>query len=321
MTKLWPLGKTLAPMMHDLGMNQRKDHLDLFAVSILLACFTFWGMQQVLVKATLAEVPPLLQAGIRFAGATVLLWFWCQWRGIRLWERDGSLAMGLLAGGLFAIEFVCLFVGLQFSSASRVTVFLYTSPLWVAVLVPLAVPSERLARLQWLGLAFAFLAVAFTLREGFLAPEVQGQWRGDVLGVLAGMFWGLTTLVIRATRLSRISPEKLLFYQVALSGVLLPLGSWWRGEDWSTPWGALTWTSLSLQVVIGAFVTYLAWMWMLGRYPATKVSAFTFLTPVFSVLFGTLWLGEAITPALVGALVLIGAGIALVNHRPARPRA
>ncbi len=308
-------------MMHHLVMNQRKDHLDFFAVSILLACFAFWGMQQVLVKATLAEVPPLLQAGIRFAGATLLLWIWCLARGVKLWERDGSLAMGLLAGALFAIEFVCLFVGLQYSGASRVTVFLYTSPLWVAVLVPLAVPSEKLSRLQWLGLGFAFFAVAFTLREGFLAPEVPGQWRGDVLGVLAGMFWGLTTLVIRASGLSRISPEKLLFYQVALSGALLPLGSWWVGENWSHTWSALTWTSLGLQVVVGAFVTYLVWMWMLGRYPATKISAFTFLTPVFSVLFGTLWLGEPITPALIGALVLIGAGIALVNHRPTQPRA
>lgn len=301
-------------------MKQRKEHLDLYAVAVLLACFAFWGLQQVLVKATLTEVPPLLQASVRFAGATVLLMLWCRLRGVRLWERDGTLAMGLLAAALFAIEFVCLFVGLQYSSASRVTVFLYTSPLWVAVLVPLAVPSEKLSRIQWLGLACAFLAVAFTLREGFLAPEVAGQWRGDVLGLLGGMFWGLTTMVIRASGLSRIRAEKLLFYQVAFSGVALPLASLFAGETWPVQLSTFAWTSLTLQVVLGAFLTYLVWMWVLGHYPATKVSAFTFLTPVFSVIFGTLWLGESITPALLGALALIGVGIALVNHRPAAPK-
>ena len=107
-------------------MTARKDHLDALAVSLLLACCLFWGFQQVLVKATIAELPPVFQAALRFAGATVLLGLWCWWRSIPLFQRDGSLWIGILAGALFALEFACLYAGLQFSAASRLTVFLYT---------------------------------------------------------------------------------------------------------------------------------------------------------------------------------------------------
>ncbi|MES2244396.1 MAG: DMT family transporter [Pseudomonadota bacterium] len=297
-------------------MSARKTHLDTLSISLLLACCLFWGFQQVLVKATLAEVAPAFQAAIRFAGATVLLWLWCAWRGVKLFSADGSLRAGLLAGALFAGEFACLYVGLQYTSASRLTVFLYTSPFWVAALLPIWVKSETLRPVQWVGLACAFAAVAFALREGFSAAGAP-TWVGDVMALVAGMLWGLTTVVIRASSLARVSPEKLLFYQVAVSTVTLPLLSLALGERWSWSFSPFALTSLVLQTVVGAFASYLAWMWMLGRYPATKISVFVFLTPLFALLFGALWLKEAATPSLLAALVLVALGIVLVNRKPA----
>lgn len=297
-------------------MSARKTHLDTLAISLLLACCLFWGFQQVLVKATLAEVAPAFQAAIRFAGATVLLLAWCAWRGIKLFTADGSLRAGLLAGSLFAAEFACLYLGLQYTSASRLTVFLYTSPFWVAALLPIWVKSEKLRPVQWAGLACAFAAVAFALREGFGASAAS-TWAGDVMALVAGMLWGLTTVVIRASSLSRVSPEKLLLYQIAVSTVALPLVSLALGERWSWSFSPFAATSLVLQTVVGAFASYLAWMWMLGRYPATKISVFVFLTPLFALLFGVLWLNEAATPSLLAALVLVAIGIVLVNRKPA----
>jgi drug/metabolite transporter (DMT)-like permease len=298
-------------------MTSRKNHLDALAVSLLLVCCLFWGFQQVLVKATIAEVPPVFQAAIRFLGATVLLWLWSAWRGVRLFERDGSLGAGLLAGVLFAGEFACLYAGLQYSAASRLTVFLYTSPFWVAVLLPLFVKSERLRPVQWLGLALAFTAVVFALRERLGAASQPDQWRGDLLALSAGMLWGLTTIVIRSSRLRSTSPEKLLFYQVTVSTATLPVLSLLLGEQWVFTFSAFATTSLVLQTVAGAFASYLAWMWMLGRYPATKISAFVFLTPVFALLFGALWLHEPVTLNLIMALCLVALGIVLVNRKPA----
>jgi drug/metabolite transporter (DMT)-like permease len=293
----------------------RQHHLDGLAYALLIACCLFWGFQQVLAKATLTEVPPVLQSALRAVGATLLLVIWCRWRGIALLVRDGSLWMGLLAGSFFTFEFACIYLALQNTGASRVTVFLYTSPFWVAALLPFFVKSERMNRLQWLGLSCAFAAVVFALWGGLKAAGAAPL--GDVLALLAGASWGLTTVVIRASRLAKISAERLLFYQLASSAVCLPLVSLALGERWPAPasLSSFAWVSLFLQTAVGAFASYLVWMWMLTRYPAAKMSAFVFLTPVFSLVFAALWLGEPMTASLVIALGLVAAGMVLVNKR------
>lgn len=301
-------------------MTERRLQLDFLAVALLLACSVFWGFQQVLVKATLPEAPPVLQASLRFMGATVLLWLWSRVRGVTLLSADGTFKAGLVAGFLFCAEFICIYVGLQHTSASRLTLFLYTAPFWVALLLPFFVKTERLVLMQWIGMLLAFVAVAFALQDGLSQNQAHDLsalwWLGDVLALAAGALWGLTTVVIRSSSLIKISPEKLLFYQVAISAVLLPIVSLQLGESWDVHWSVFTLTSIALQTVVGAFASYLVWMWLLGRYPATKLSTFVFFTPVFALLFGTWWLGEPITPGLVAALMGVAVGIVLVNRKP-----
>lgn len=296
----------------------RREHLDPLAIGLLLACCLFWGLQQVLVKATIAELPPVFQASVRFGGATILLWLWCRARGIALFAADGSLRAGLLAGVLFATEFALMYTALAFSNASRVTIFVYTAPFWVAVFLPIAVAAERLRRMQWLGLVLAFLAVVFAFRSGMAQGKDAQQWLGDSLALGAGMAWGLTTVVIRSSGLTRLSPEKLLFYQVAVSAICLPVLSRMLGESWLWRWSPFAAVSLLLQTAIGAFASYLVWMWMLGRYPATRISVFVFLTPVFALLIASLWLAEPIGANLVASVVLVALGILLVNRRAPR---
>ncbi len=299
-------------------MTQRKTSLDGLAIGLLLACCLFWGFQQVLVKATIAEVPAVFQAAVRFNMALVLIWLWCRWRGIALFARDGSLWPGLLAGALFAAEFSCLYLALQFTGASRATVFLYTSPFWVALMLPLLVKSERLGAVQWAGLALAFVGVAFAFREGLAVSAGGGrQWLGDLLALGGGLFWGLTTVVIRSSRLGQVSPEKQLFYQVGVSAAALPLLSLGLGEAWVGTFSSFAISSLAIQTVVGAFISYLTWMWMLSHYPTTKMSAFVFLTPVFALMIGALWLHEPVTISLIAALALVTGGIVLVGRKSA----
>ena len=207
-------------------MSARRDDLDARAGAILLACCLFWGVQQVLVKATLPELAPVFQAAVRFVGALLLLWLWC-------------------------------------------------------------------------------------------------AWRGDLLGLAGGALWGLTTITIRSTSLARLLPEKMLFYQVAVAAISLPLVSLALGESWNWQWSPFAATSMLLQTVVGAFVSYLAWMWLLAHYPATRISVFVFLTPLFALAAGALWLKEPVTSGLVAALVLVAVGIVLVNRRaqPGKPLA
>jgi drug/metabolite transporter (DMT)-like permease len=295
---------------------QRKDHLDTFAITLLVVCCAFWGFQQILIKFASREIPPLWQASLRMAGATALLWLWCQFRGVKLFQRDGSLQGGLLVGLLFAAEFCFIYLGLQYTSASRLTVFLYTSPFWVALLLPRFVAAETLRKVQWIGLLIAFSAVGVAFSEGFLhSSPVVGQWKGDAMGLAAGMFWGLTTLAIRTTKVATVQAEKSLFYQLGVTALVCPVVSLALGETWGFNYSAMAWGSLFLQTAVGAFASYLAWMWMLRHYPATQMSTFTFLTPLFALVFGVVLLGEPLTLQLVLALVGVAAGIVLVSRK------
>ena len=111
------------------------------------------------------------------------------------------------------------------------------------------------------------------------------------------------------------SAEKTLFYQVAVTAAVAPLISLFLGETWGFDYSATAWTSIALQTVVGAFASYLTWMWMLRHYPATQMSTFTFLTPVFALVFGVALLGEPLTWQLVVALAGVAAGIVLVSRR------
>jgi drug/metabolite transporter (DMT)-like permease len=307
----------------------RKDHLDRLAITLLVVCCAFWGFQQILIKSTVAEVPPLWQASLRFAGAVVLLWLWCQWRRVPLFQKDGTLRAGLVAGLLFAGEFAFIYLGLMYTSASRLTVFLYTSPFVVALLLPRFVLSERLRTIQWVGLCVAFASVAVAFSEGFLKPTpamaqpplhvlgfgLPSQLLGDAMALAAGILWGLTTLTIRTTLLAQASAEKTLFYQVAVTALLAPLLSLALGETWSLQYSGAAWVSLALQTVVGAFASYLTWMWMLRHYPATQISSFVFLTPAFALVFGVGLLGEPLTLQLLLALAGVAVGMVLLSRR------
>jgi drug/metabolite transporter (DMT)-like permease len=299
--------------------DDRKTHLDALAVTLLVGCTALWGLGQVAAKVTLAEVPPLLQAAVRSLGAAVLLLLWARSRGLALWQRDGTLGGGLLAGGFFAAEFACIFIGLQYTSASRMAVFIYLAPFVVALGMPLISRSERLGPWQALGLAGAFAGVVWAFAEGFTAPALgPRQWFGDALGIAAAGLWGLTTLTLRGTRLTRALPEKTLLYQLLVSGLALGAASLWMGEPWPARLSAAAAWPLAFQTVIVTFASYLVWFWLLRHYPTTRISAFTLLTPMFGLLSGVLLLDEPATARLLVALLAVCAGIALVNLAPAR---
>ncbi len=294
----------------------RRERLDLLAVGLLITCCALWGLNPVAAKAALAEVPPLTQAALRSAGAALLVLVWAKARGMPLFERDATLRGGLVAGALFAAEFACIFIGLQFTSASRMVVFIYTAPFVVALGMPLIARGERLSAVQWLGLAAAFAGVAWAFAEAFSphAAAPPRQWLGDALGVAAALLWGATTLAIRATPLSTASAEKTLLYQLAVSALLLALAAPLAGESWPARWSALALGSLAFQTVIVTFASYLTWFWLMRHYPATRISAFVLLTPVFGLAAGVTLLGEPLTLRLVIALAAVVLGLALVNR-------
>ncbi len=296
--------------------RSRVDALDGLAIGLMLGCCVLWGLQQVVVKATLPALPAFLQAAVRSAIGAVLVFAWSKSRGIALFSRDGSLLPGVVAGLLFGIEFLCIYAALTLTDASRVSVFVYVAPFVVALLLPRFVPAERLTLPQALGMACAFAALVYAFQETFVSPS-RTQWVGDALSIVAALLWGITTLVIRTTRLASIAPEKTLFYQLAISSPVLGASAVLRGERWPVDGlPAWAWGSLAFQSVVVAFASYLTWFWLLRHYSATRLSAFSFLTPVFGLTFAAFALGEAISLRLVIAMVFVAIGIVLVNRAP-----
>ncbi|MFH2219482.1 MAG: DMT family transporter [Pseudomonadota bacterium] len=294
-------------------MNKKK--LDLAAMTMLVVLCASWGLAQVAIKVANRGISPLFQSGIRSVGALVLLWLWMSVRREPVLERDGTLWWGLAAGLLFSVEFVLIYWGLEFTHASRAVIFLYMSPFVVALGAQFFIPGEHLRAIQVLGLCCAFAGIVVAFRESLGYPTHR-MLIGDGMLAAAAVFWGATTVLIKAGPLARIRPAKTLLYQLAVSAVVLLLGSLAKGEPgivWITP---LVVGSLVYQTVWVAFVTYLAWFWLIRYYPPSRLASFTFLTPLFGVLAGGVLLNEPITQSLKLALVLVGFGIYLVN-RPA----
>jgi drug/metabolite transporter (DMT)-like permease len=296
-------------------MSERRHHLDAFAVGLMIFLCAIWGINQVAAKVANQSISPVLQAGLRSAGAALLLWGWAWLRGIPLFERDGTLKAGIGVGLLFAAEFAFIFWGLNYTSASRGVVFLYTAPFVVALGIPFFVPSEKLTRWQGTGMVLAFLGVIAAFAEN-LAMPTGTQMLGDAMLLMGAIFWGSTTIMVRASSLSNKSASKTLFYQLAVSALALPLASLALGEPGFTNPTALGLGLLAWQTIIVAFASYLAWFWLIANYPATKLSSFSFLTPLFGTMAGALLLDEPLTPQLLAAMVLVALGIWLVNRRP-----
>ncbi|MBL8378428.1 MAG: DMT family transporter [Burkholderiales bacterium] len=293
----------------------RRD-ADAKAVILMLLLTLMWGFNQIAIKLAAPGVSLVMQACLRSAIAAVMVFLWARLVREPLFDRDGTLWPGLAAGLLFAAEFAFIHAGLAHTTASRMIVFVYLAPCLTAFGLAMLVPGERLTRLQWSGVLIAFTGILVAFGERAATDTLLG----DFLGVLGALMWALTTILIRATRLSSTRPSKTLFYQVGLAGAILPLVSWVMGEPGIVRLDGVTVASIAYQGVLVAFGSYLAWFWLLTRYRAAQLAVFSFLAPLFGVAFGVLLLGDPISPAFAAAAVLVGAGIALVNL-PARTRA
>jgi drug/metabolite transporter (DMT)-like permease len=287
--------------------------LDAVAIAIMLVLCLSWGFNQVATKLAIHDIPPLTQGAIRSAVAALLVAGWCKLRGIRLLRRDGTLLAGIAAGLLFGAEFILIYQGLLYTTAMRATLFIYLAPFLVVLGARIFLPADRFRLSQWLGLllSFAGMLVAFGAPTPALDPR---QMLGDVMMVGAALFWAATTLTIKVSALNRTSAEKVMLYQLVVSAPMVALAAYVFGERIQHAPSALALGALAYQTIWVVSVTFVAWFALVVRYSANRLSAFTFLTPLFGVAAGHLVLGEPLTGAFATAVALVAAGLVLVNR-------
>jgi len=289
--------------------------LDALAITVTIALCLTWGFNQVAVKLAIHDIPPLIQSALRSLLAAILVGAWAQFRGISLFKRDGTLFAGIAAGTLFAVEFMLIYRGLIWTTATRAVLFIYLAPFLVVLGSRWFIPGDHFHFSQWLGLLLSFVGIiiAFGLPTPTADPH---QMLGDVMMIAAAAAWAATTLVIKASALNRVSAEKTMLYQLVVSAPLLAASALAFGEHMDAVPSALAVGALAYQIVWVVSVTYVVWFALVVRYSASRLSAFTFLTPLFGVAAGHLVLDEPLTPPFALAVALVALGLALVN----RPR-
>ncbi|MBY6114760.1 DMT family transporter [Mameliella alba] len=294
---------------------ERKDQMDLAGAVGMVVFASLLAFNQVAIKFTNAGFGPVFAAGVRSGLALLVLGLWLKFSGRRIGELRRTLWPGLMLGGLFSVEFIFLFSSLDMTSVSRASITFYAMPVWLAIVAHFTLPGERLSARRLLGLVLAMAGVAWALAD----PQSRGggDIRGDLLALLASWAWAGIALTVRLTRVSELNAEGQLFWQLAVSAVVLcalaPLfGPLMRDTDLLSLFG------LGFGVFV-ASLGFLFWLRLMAIYPASDIASFSFLSPVMAVGFGWLVFDEPVGIGFIGALVLVAVGIVLINRRRKRP--
>lgn len=278
---------------------------------MILLCMT-WGMQQVAIKLAADDIAAVMQIALRSGIAALLLGFFMLWRREQI-DIANTWKPGLLAGFLFTSEFFLVGEGLRYTTASHISVFIYSAPVFAALGLHIKLPAERLSKLQWTGilLAFSGIAVTFIGRDPN-AAITNGMIIGDLHGLLAGFCWGMTTVVIRCSTLSSTPASQTLMYQLLVCFTLLIIAAAVSGQT-DIQWSEVAIGSLFFQGVIVCFISFLVWFWLLKVYIASELGVFSFMTPMFGIMFGVLILDEALEESFITGAILVMSGIVLVS--------
>ncbi|MGH1369225.1 MAG: DMT family transporter [Maritimibacter sp.] len=291
-----------------------KQNLNASGVALLLMISLTLGVNQVVIKIVNDGLSPIFSAGLRSVGAAFVVWGWMRFRALPITFRKGTIGLGVLIGVIFAIEFIFLFVALDLTTVTRTSVIFYSMPVWMAIAAHFLLPGERLTRVKTVGLLLAFGGVAWAIMDRESAGGAASLV-GDLFALGGALAWMGVALVARMTRLSEVSSEMQMFWQVLVSGpILLAVAPFYgpliRDLQPIHLWG------LAYQSIFVAAASFLIWFWLINRFKASAVASFSFLSPVIGVAAGWLVLGEALSPSLVLKLALVAVGIVLINRAP-----
>ncbi|MHA7888163.1 DMT family transporter [Roseicyclus sp.] len=293
----------------------QKDRIDAFGAAGLTVFAALLAFNQVVIAVGNEGLQPVFFAALRSIGGALCIFAWMKARGIAVEVAPGTWRAGLAMGACFAVEFICLFVALDLTTVTRTSIIFYSMPVWLALLGHVLIPGERITQVKGAGLALAFggVVLAITRRDG---AGGEASLIGDLCALVAALAWAGIALLAKASRLRTVRPEVQLLWQLAVSAPLLLLaaplfGPFLRGPE------LIHWGALAFQIVVIVSAGFLFWLWLLSIYPAASVAAFSFLSPVFGVLLGWSLLGEQVGWEIIAALVLVAAGLILIN-RPAR---
>jgi drug/metabolite transporter (DMT)-like permease len=297
-----------------MSFPESKDYLDLKAILAIFILTLLWGFNYSVIKYSNEGISPVFASALRSLIASTCGAIYCLRKGEKLFHTDIRLFHGIVVGLLFGLEFACIYLGMLYTDSARSVVFVYLSPFVVAVGAHFFLKGDRLTLLKTLGLMSAFVGILFVFygKPKTAKPNIL---IGDLLEITAGILWGVTTLYIKRFMAGKVQPIHTFLYQLFFSIPILFGVSLILEPNWIYRIDPLILTSIFYQSVIVAFISLFIWFKLIHQYSVSRLSAFTFFTPIFGVLSGILFLGEEFTFSLMVGLPMVSVGIFLVNWR------
>ena len=295
-------------------MNNIKNRpVDFLAASFLIIFSILLGLNQVMVKLVNEGMHPVFQVALRSTFAIFPILIYCYILKKKIIINNGSLIPGIIAGILFAIEFIFLFTALDYSTVTRVSLIFYTMPVWLTLAAHFLIENDKLNLNKILGLIIALVGLFLAVYEPTTGYDTS-QFYGDAYSLLASLCWAIIAIMLKTTRLSNATPETQLLYQLVVSGfILLPLSM--QLNDYVRNINLDLILIFSFQVIVIMCMGFIGWLWIMSRYSASSTSSFAFLTPIFGVLFGWLIMDDPINEQIYLSLFFTCLGIYLINKR------
>ena len=293
---------------------EKKTKIDAFGAIALISFSLLLGINHVVIKIVNLGLNPIFFAGIRSFIAFIFIIIWMKLVDKPIVFNSKYTKISFIAGIIFALEFLFLFLALDFTTVSRNSIIYYSMPLWLTILLFFTKSNEKISFLKFLGLILAFIGVVLSVTNFKINLILNSpNLIGDILAFLAALFWALLIIIAKNSSFSKVSPEMQLLWMVMVSGPILTIFSLFiedpiRNFQLIHIWGILF---QSIIVVAGGF---LFWLWLLSKYPASGVASFSFLTPIFTIFFGWLILSEVMTFDFLIAAFLVILGLILINR-------
>jgi len=301
-----------------MATSQSKEFLDPKAILTITILTALWGFNYAAIKFTNEGIAPVFASTLRSLIASICGVIYCLQQKQKLFHTDIMLFHGFIVGLLFGLEFACIYFGMLYTDAARSVVFVYTSPFVVAIGAHLFIRGDRLSIPKIMGLVIAFVGIIIVF-QGRPKAAKETMLFGDILQIMAALFWGATTVYIKRFMAEKVHPINTFLYQLIFSAPILLIISLILERDWIYGMSFSILAFMFYQSVIVAFISYLIWFKLIHTYSVSRLSAFTFFTPLFGVLSGILFIREEFTLSLMIGLPLVCLGIYLVNWRKQIP--
>jgi drug/metabolite transporter (DMT)-like permease len=301
-----------------------------FTPLLLVAPFFLWGTAMVAMKGTVPHTTPLFMASIRLIpagllilGSTVVMrksqpQGWSAWLWIALFGLiDATLFQGFLTEGLAK------------TGAGLGSVMIDSQPLAVALMARFLY-SEQVGLWGWLGLGFGVIGISLLgLPEDWIWRFLQGDvattqigsnlieqlfQNGQWLMLLAALSMAIGTIMVRGV-CRYVDPVVATGWHMILGGIpLLLLSAQWESQQWVNL-NLSDWMALTYSTVFGSAIAYGLFFYFASSGSLTSLSSLTFLTPIFALLFGNLFLAEVLSPLQWVGVSLTLVSIYLINQR------